>query len=205
MHFLEKLLRRHWRNLCLHQVSEPLLLYFISIIIAVTVSLGIPYAISTYSLFSLCMESNGFEKSTNDSVASRFFARTPSTSYPESVKLLIDFPENISEKNFFDFSLDSMKKQSIINFSSYNINSYFSVLRNFEVTFLGEAEGAAFCSFLYCILLIDSFAKFHQISLCSIQFRGVSSRLTAFQLLSFVCTTSSSSSVNWLSLMFSWL
>ena len=52
------------------------LLYLI--IIAVTVSLERLYHRSIYSIFSLSIESNASEKSTNNSVASRFFTRTPS-------------------------------------------------------------------------------------------------------------------------------
>ena len=46
--------------------------------IVVTVSLDRLYAWSICSNFPLCMESNALRKSTNYSVASRFFARTPS-------------------------------------------------------------------------------------------------------------------------------
>ena len=45
-----------------------------SIIIVVTVSLGIPYANNICSIFYLCMESNSSEKFINCSVVSRFFA-----------------------------------------------------------------------------------------------------------------------------------
>ena len=45
---------------------------------AATVSFGIRYASRIYSIFSLCMESKAFVKSTNNIVAFRFFACTPS-------------------------------------------------------------------------------------------------------------------------------
>ena len=44
---------------------------------AATVSLGRPEASSFYSIFPLCMESKALDKSTNNIVASRFFAHTP--------------------------------------------------------------------------------------------------------------------------------
>ena len=43
-----------------------------------TVSLGRPYTRSFCSIFPMCMESNALKKSTNEIVASRFFAQTPS-------------------------------------------------------------------------------------------------------------------------------
>ena len=43
-----------------------------------TVSFGRPYASRICSIFTLCMESKSFVKSTNNIVACRFFARTPS-------------------------------------------------------------------------------------------------------------------------------
>ena len=49
-----------------------------SIIIAVTISLGRLYDSSICSIFPLCIESNDLKNSTNSSVASRFFAHTPS-------------------------------------------------------------------------------------------------------------------------------
>ena len=45
---------------------------------AVMVSFGRPYASRICSIFPLCMESKAFVKSTNNIVACRFFARTPS-------------------------------------------------------------------------------------------------------------------------------
>ena len=47
--------------------------FLLSIIIAVTVSLERPYARSICPIFLLCIESNALEKSTYNSVASRFF------------------------------------------------------------------------------------------------------------------------------------
>ena len=66
-------------SLLLHPVSGLLLLCFLyCIIIAQTVSLGKPSSRSTCSIFSLCMESNAWEKSINNSDASRISARTTS-------------------------------------------------------------------------------------------------------------------------------
>ena len=48
------------------------------IVIAATVSLGMPYASRICSIFPLWMESKALVKSTNINVACRFFARTPS-------------------------------------------------------------------------------------------------------------------------------
>ena len=45
---------------------------------AATVSFGRPYASRICSIFLLCMESKAFVKSTNNIVACRFFACTPS-------------------------------------------------------------------------------------------------------------------------------
>ena len=52
--------------------------FLYSIIMAAKVSLGWPLVWGICSIFPLCMESNALEKSTNNIVASRFFARTPS-------------------------------------------------------------------------------------------------------------------------------
>ena len=48
------------------------------IIMAAMVSLGKLYTRSICSIFPQCMESNTLEKSTNNIVASGFYARTPS-------------------------------------------------------------------------------------------------------------------------------
>ena len=56
--------------------SEQTCIFLWIIIIAVTVSLGRPNANSICAIFSLYIESNALEKSTNKSVASRFFACT---------------------------------------------------------------------------------------------------------------------------------
>ena len=49
-----------------------------SLIMVVTVCLGKQNPCSICSIFSLCIESNALSNSTNSSVASRFFAHTPS-------------------------------------------------------------------------------------------------------------------------------
>ena len=48
-----------------------------SILIALTVSLGRAYVRKLSSIFPLCIKSNALEKSTNNNVASIFFAHTP--------------------------------------------------------------------------------------------------------------------------------
>ena len=49
-----------------------------------------------------------------------------------------------------------IKKQSIINLSSYSSKSYATVvLSNSLIAFLEEGEDVTFCPFLYCILFID--------------------------------------------------
>ena len=48
------------------------------IIMATSVSFGRPYTSWICSIFPLCIESKAFVKSTNNIVACRFFARTPS-------------------------------------------------------------------------------------------------------------------------------
>ena len=55
------------------------IVFLYSIIMAATVSFGRASAKSIYSIFPLRMESKALEKSRNYIVASRFFARTPST------------------------------------------------------------------------------------------------------------------------------
>ena len=61
-------------------------------------SLGSPYTRSISSNFPLCMESNALEKSTNNSIASRFFVHTHSMfRLSESVELRINFSENRSD------------------------------------------------------------------------------------------------------------
>ena len=64
-----RLQRQRQRNECHYRMSEPLLSYFV----AVTVSLGRPY-----TRFAPSLESNASEKSQNESVVLRFFARIPS-------------------------------------------------------------------------------------------------------------------------------
>ena len=57
----------------------------------------------------------------------------------------------IFPQNFFNFRLDMVEKQVIINLSSYNSKSNASVaLSNSEIVFLKEWEDTAFYPFLYC-------------------------------------------------------
>ena len=71
-----------------------------------------------------------------------------------SQKTILIFP-----KNFLDFRLDTVEKQSFINLNSDSSKSYaFVVPIDSNVTFFDEGEDAAFCPFLSCILVIDSVA-----------------------------------------------
>ena len=77
-----------------------------------------------------------------------------------SPKAVLIFP-----KNFLDSRSDTIDKQGIINFSSYNSNSYaFLILSDSKVNFLGEGDDAAFRPFivfyLYFInLVIDLMSR----------------------------------------------
>ena len=131
----------------------------------VTVSLGRLYARSISSIFLLCMESNALEKSTNNSVAWRFFCTISfddSTDYHDlrccrqlSPKTVLIFP-----KNFLNLWFDAIEKQSIINLSCYGSNNYASeVLGDSEVTILKKGEDAVFCPSIYCIPFVYGVAK----------------------------------------------
>ena len=70
-----------FRNVTLHGSYSTVQIYFIKclgIIMAVTVSLSRPLDSSIGSIFPLCMEPKALVKSSNDIVASRFFACVPS-------------------------------------------------------------------------------------------------------------------------------
>ena len=59
-------MRQYQRSLCPHSMRQTFTFVFLqSITMAVTVSFGKPKARSICSIFSLCMESNALEKSTN--------------------------------------------------------------------------------------------------------------------------------------------
>ena len=77
---------------------------------AARISLRRPYASFIYSISPLCMESNTLEKSSNKSVASRFF-----TSAPLMDSQILTIPQN-----FLNFMVDTIEKHSIINFNSYS-------------------------------------------------------------------------------------
>ena len=64
-------------SLCLHPVSELLLLCFYIASLWLRRFFLETLARSICSIFPLCMESNALEKSTNDSVISRILTRTP--------------------------------------------------------------------------------------------------------------------------------
>ena len=90
---------------------------------------------------------------------------------------------------FFNFRLDTIKKQGIINLNSYRGKIYASVfLTDSKVTFLKEGKDAAFCSFLYCVLLkfIVAWLKKYVIKFpCFSTSRNISLRPAAFLLLIF--------------------
>ena len=98
-----------WVNHCFHVLKN--------IVIAVTVSLGRPYARSICSIFPLSMESNALEKSTKKSFTTIFFAQIPSiiqlivriSCGSIYLKNLLIFP-----KNSLNFRFDTVEKQSII-------------------------------------------------------------------------------------------
>ena len=84
-------------------------------IVAVTVSMGRPYACSICSIFPLCVESNTLKKSMNKSVVSRFLHEflVWIDGLSESVMFWISF-----STSYFD-SFEEFSQQSIINLSSY--------------------------------------------------------------------------------------
>ena len=85
----------------------------LSIIIVVTVSFRRPYAGSICSIFPLCIKSNALEKSTNKSVALRFFciyyidvltnSQILRSCRLISPKYVLTFP-----KNFLNFNLETV-------------------------------------------------------------------------------------------------
>ena len=136
----------------------------LSIIMAVTVSLGRTFAISIYSIFPLCMESNILEKSTNKSVSSKFFCTMSFYDSTDCQNLwccgLIFTKTVLIFSNFLNFCFDAIEKQSIINLSCYGCKSSASlVLCDSEVTFLGEV---GYSLSLCCVLVIYGITKLEQ-------------------------------------------
>ena len=104
----------------------------------VTVYLRKLSARSLCTIFFLRMESNALEKSTNNSVASKYLART---SMFQRIFRICNFSEKCS-----DFSN---------GLSQFQVRCDCDVvLGDSEVNFLREKEDAAFCLSLYCILFI---------------------------------------------------
>ena len=107
--------------------------------------------------------------------------------------------------SFLNFRFDAGEKQNIINFSSYGCESYASVdLSDSEVMFLWDREDTAFCLFLYCVLFIDSIASTKKYVIkfsCHPCFRKYFIKARSFSAYLFFSTVSSSSSVNYPSLM----
>ena len=133
------------------------------------------------------MQWNALEKSTNNNVALKFFAWSPSMiRWLVRISDVEDFfsPKTvlIYPKNIFDFRFDAIAKQSIINLSRYRSKNYvYVVLGDSEITCLRKEEDEAFCSYLYCILFINNSCKI-EVSKSSnfLVFhtsRGISSRL----------------------------
>ena len=124
---------------------------------AATVFFDKPYAIRICSISPLCIESMAWEKSTNNIVASRFFARTPSR-----IQRIVKFCgvlHRFLRKPFWFFHsifsiLGSMQLRSRA-LCLYRCKSYTSVvLGKSEVTLLREGEDASHCSSVYCVLII---------------------------------------------------
>ena len=80
------------------------IVFLYSIIMTVTVSLRKPLARSICSIFPLCMESDTLQKSTNNIVASRFFARTSRIGLIVKIRGSIS-PKAISSKVISQFSV----------------------------------------------------------------------------------------------------
>ena len=98
-----------------------------------------------------------------------------------TLKAILIFP-----KNFLDFGLDTIKKQCIINLSSYSSKSYaFVVLGDSEVTFLEEGMDAIFHPFLNWVLCIDCIWRSMSNFLVFQTSGGISLRLTALLLFFF--------------------
>ena len=102
------------------------------------------------------MESNSFEKFTNRSVASGFFARISSIIWRivriSEVERFSFKAVQIFLKNFLDFGLDMIEKRGIINFNSFSNESYASVvLCDSDVTFLRKGKDATFRLFSFSL------------------------------------------------------
>ena len=115
------------------------------------------------------------------------------------------FPKTILilPKNFLNFGFDVVEKQRMIKLWGYGSEDYTSVvLGNSEVTFLGERADTAFCPHVYCVLLYTALQYWNSPSSNFLVFHGgISSRPTAFLFFIFVSTASSSSWVNYPSLI----
>ena len=154
-------------------------------------SLGRPFARSICFSFLLCMEPNALEKSTNKSIALRFFRHTPMIWWIIRIREVVDRfhwkPSSFSE-NFFNIRSYIMKKQSIINLSQKSYAS--AVLCDFKATILEEGKDTAFDLFLYCVLFKHT---------CLPYIRRYS--VKASSLSKFFWAASGSSSIKWKSLV----
>ena len=121
--------------------------------------MGWPFANSIFCIFSRRMESNVLEKTSDNSIASKFFARTPMM-----IRRIDRFCVVVDQFLwklfwFFEriFSISAGKQLRIINLCQSNSKcDIFVVLTDSEVTFFMEGKDAIFYPFLYRVLFIDS-------------------------------------------------
>ena len=113
-------------------------------------------------------------------------------------------------KNFLGFRLDAIEKQSIINLCGYSGKRYVSViLSDSRVPFLVEEEDATFRPFPYCVLFINYIVqseKYVTKIFLSSKFQWVFCQgLHFFPFFIFFNSASNYSSINYPTLMSSWL
>ena len=134
-----------WTNHCFY--------IFVEYHITVTVSLGRPYARSIYCIFPLCIVSNALVKSTNKCCLKIFCMYSHLMKCQNlrncgliSLKTVLIFP-----KNFLHLWSDTIEKQGIINFSSYD--SYaLGILSDFKITLSQERKDGSYHPFCFCVL-----------------------------------------------------
>ena len=143
IYFLVRLQWQCQRSQYHYQVSEPLLLCFIKQYYRgnsfFCVGGGTLYADSICFIFPL--ESNAWEKSTNDSVALDFFSYSfdDSTDHQNqlygsiSIKAVLIFPIN-----FLNFRSDKIEKLGVINLGIFSRRNYASVVQ--RSPFWGSGE-----------------------------------------------------------------
>ena len=154
MNLLVKLQQQCQRSWCHHEVNDPLLLWFLlSIIISVMVSLGRPYvkyllhfSLNVWNqmlwrnLWKIVLPWDLCTYSFDDLIDCQNLWCCGSI----SLKTILIF-----HKNFLNFRLDTIEKQDIINFSSYNSKGYASVdISDSEVSFVRGRCSLSFISLL---------------------------------------------------------